>query len=198
MTSRDSLLRRQLLMLRALWRSPRETGALCPSSQALASVMSEAFDSAILGDDGIVAELGAGTGAVTEALLAAGIPRDRLIVVEKSPQLFEFLENKFPGVDVRCRAAEELEDIAGSSPVRAIVSSIPFRSLPNEASLAIMNAVERTLAPRGVFVQFTYALVGRMPFVPESFRLKKRRFVLLNIPPAKVEAFGKPEEYSRP
>jgi phospholipid N-methyltransferase len=82
--------------------------------------------------------------------------------------------------------------IGRGAQVRVIVSSLPFRSLPAEISEGIMSEVERVLAPGGLFVQFTYALLGKMPFVPKNFRKLRTSVVLRNIPPAKVEVFRKP------
>jgi phospholipid N-methyltransferase len=56
-----------------------------------------------------------------------------------------------------------------------------------------MSETERILAPGGLFVQFTYALLGEMPFVPKSFRKVRSKIVLRNMPPAKVEVFRKPK-----
>jgi phospholipid N-methyltransferase len=120
-----------------------------------------------------------------------------MIVIEKSPALAECLSRRFPEVEVRCCGAEEMSAcIAGGVRVSAIVSSLPFRSLPCEASASIMSEIERTLAPGGVFVQFTYALIGRMPFIPAGFRKVRSRFVPFNLPPAKVEVYLKPRPES--
>ncbi len=188
----------QYMLLHELIRSPGDMGTICPSSPALSGAMVEAVSPLLLGSKGLVVELGAGTGPVTEALLSHGVPRDRLLVVEKSEPLAETLTKKFPGVDVRCGGAEELESMASGRSIRAVVSSLPFRSLPHEVSVSIMNVIGRTLSPGGLYVQFTYALVGEMPYVPKDFRKVRMRFVLCNIPPAKVEVFRKPRAADSP
>lgn len=187
---RDQLAQ-QYALLRELVRSPGEMGTICPSSSALAEAMAAPISPSALGDDGLVVELGAGTGPVTKALLSNGVPRDRLLVIEKSEPLADCLTKKFPGVDVRCDQAENMEAMAAGREIRAVVSSLPFRSLPREVSLSIMDAIGRSLSPGGLCVQFTYALVGDMPFVPRDFRKIRTRLVLRNIPPAKVEVFRK-------
>ena len=50
--------------------------------------------------DEYVVELGAGTGPITRAFLAAGVPADRLIAVEIDTQMASFLRQQFPGVTV--------------------------------------------------------------------------------------------------
>lgn len=184
--------------MRALFRNPRDIGSICPSSHALADKMASAISPA-LARSGRFVELGAGTGPVTEALLKNGVPPERLFAVEKSAALAESLSEKFPDVNVLCCSAEGLYDILGEGPpVKAVVSSLPFRSLPQDVSRSIMREVERILAPGGLYIQFTYALIGEMPFVPQGFRKLRSQVVLYNIPPAKVEVFRKPKSRSAP
>ena len=183
---------RQILLLRELANDPRGMGTLCPSSAALANEMAAAVSPNMV-RRGILIEIGAGTGPVTAALLRQGVPSGRMMVIEKSPALAECLSRRFPDVDVRCCGAEEMSAcVALGARVSAIVSSLPFRSLPKEVSMSIMSEVERTLVPGGVFVQFTYAVIGSMPFIPSRFRKVRSRFVPFNLPPAKVEVYIKP------
>jgi phospholipid N-methyltransferase len=182
-----------LIILRELLRTPRDIGALCPSSAALANEMARPFGASFL-KSGYLVELGAGTGPVTEALLMRGVPPSRLVVVEKSESLALCLRSRFSDVNVLCCPAEELKaEMGGLAPVLAVVSSLPFRSLPPAVSVAIMSETERILAPGGLFVQFTYALLGEMPFVPKTFRKVRSKIIMRNIPPAKVEVFRKPK-----
>ncbi|MDR1138130.1 MAG: methyltransferase domain-containing protein [Synergistaceae bacterium] len=183
---------RQILLLKELAKDPRGMGTMFPSSDALANEMASAVSSRAT-RRGILIEIGAGTGPVTAALLRRGVPARRMIVIEKSPTLAEYLSKRFPEVNVRCCGAEEMNAcVAHDDCVSAIVSSLPFRSLPKEASMSIMSEVERTLVPGGVFIQFTYAVVGNMPFIPAGFRKVRSRFVPFNLPPAKVEVYLKP------
>lgn len=184
---------RQYLVIKELLREPRDMGALCPSSPALANEMARSLSPTLM-KSGLCVELGAGTGPVTEALLRHGIPPERLYVVEKSPELAELLETRFPATQIRCCGAESIgSHLPSDTPVKAVVSSLPFRSLPEEISRAIISEVERILAPGGLYIQFTYALIGEMPFVPRTFRKLRSHVILYNIPPAKVEVFRKPK-----
>jgi phospholipid N-methyltransferase len=185
------------LILKELLKTPGDIGALCPSSTALADEMVRSLPASFW-EAGYLVELGAGTGPVTEALLRRGIPPSRLAVIEKSDVLAECLKKRFRDVSVICCSAEKLSfHLHGYGPVMAVVSSLPFRSIPAEMSVAIMSEVERVLSPGGLFVQFTYALIGEMPFVPKSFRKLRSSVVLFNIPPAKVEVFRKPKSRGR-
>lgn len=183
----------QYLLMRELIRDPHDIGALCPSSEALANEMASALSRKIM-RSGLFVELGAGTGPVTEALLRRGMPPERLIAVEKSEVLAECLAKRFPEVCTLCCGAEELRTRLGAdAKVRAVISSLPFRSLPGEVCRSVMSVIEDILEPGGLYIQFTYALLGRMPFVPPHFRKLRTKLVLCNIPPAKVEVFRKPK-----
>jgi phosphatidylethanolamine/phosphatidyl-N-methylethanolamine N-methyltransferase len=143
---------------------------------------------------GLFVELGAGTGPVTEALLRRKIPPERMVVIEKSPALAECLSLRFPEVKIICCGAEEMRDRLGTDlPVRAIVSSLPFRSLPSSVSCSIMKEIETVLAPGGLYIQFTYALIGEIPYIPAAFHKIRSNLVLCNLTPAKVEVFRKPK-----
>src|SRR3954469_4725431 len=69
----------------AAWiRSPLKMGALLPSSRALARAMAAEVD---IDKPGMIVELGAGTGVMTHALLQAGVPGSRLVVLERDRKL---------------------------------------------------------------------------------------------------------------
>ncbi|MDR1915638.1 MAG: methyltransferase domain-containing protein [Synergistaceae bacterium] len=182
----------QLLLLKELIKNPRDMGTISASSSALASAMVSDLSPGFI-ESGLFVELGAGTGPVTLALLKRGIPVNRLLVFEKSESLANCLSKRFPEARVLCRGAEEMSQcVEKGEYVKAVISSLPFRTLPVDVSRAIMSEIERTLAPGGLYIQFTYALIGEMPFVPPSFRKVRSKFVLFNVPPAKVEVFCKP------
>ncbi len=73
----------------AAWvRSPLKIGALLPRSRGLANAMAAEVD---VKKPGVIIELGGGTGAVTHALLASGIPPERLVVIERDRKLHVIL-----------------------------------------------------------------------------------------------------------
>jgi phospholipid N-methyltransferase len=182
---------RQLVILKEVARNPRGMGTIFPSSDALADEMASSISHRV-DKDGVFIEIGAGTGPVTKALLKRGVPSNRLVVIEKSPALAKCLERRFPNVKICCCGAEHMRNcLEGSPRVNAIISSLPFRSLPRETSLSIMAEIERTLPSGGIFAQFTYAIVGEMPFIPSDFRKVRSHVVLFNMPPAKVEVYVK-------
>lgn len=168
--------------------NPREIGAVVPSSPALARRMARFVPS---GSPGLVVELGAGTGVVTEALLDQGIPPNRLIAVELSASLAQVLRNRFVDVQVLSGDAANLRRLlrrAGADlqtgPI-TVVSSLPLRSLPAPKVSTILREVAALIRSEGRWIQYTYALAHRQ--VPQGFTRNQSSFVWGNIPPARVD-----------
>src|SRR4051812_27365650 len=116
------------LFLKRWLRRPLSVGAVVPSGRLLAEAMARTTLSVIQGREGHIIELGAGTGEVTKALLAIGIPGERLALVERDPELAAFLRRHFRGPQIiegdaarltRLLAAHKVEKVA------AVVSSLP-------------------------------------------------------------------------
>src|SRR6476660_6011962 len=83
--------------LKTLVAAPRLTGAVAPSGRALARAMAAAIGSP---SQRLVAELGPGTGPVTQSLIEPRIPLERLVLVEYDPGFCRMLERRFEGVRV--------------------------------------------------------------------------------------------------
>lgn len=163
---------------------PAMIGALLPSSRALARAMAHAAEGAEL-----IVELGAGTGAVTEALCRQH-PHVPMVAVELQAELAEHLAARFPDVDVRAEPAHKvLRGLQAAKPRVVVVSSLPFRSLPRRWRDQSSQAIEQFLLAdaRRHLVQYTYQ--PRAPFDlqhGEALRWQKRGVVWRNAPPAWV------------
>ncbi|KVA53370.1 methyltransferase [Burkholderia cepacia] len=164
---------------------PAAVGALCPSSRQLAREMADAVPDG----DGLVVELGGGTGAITAALLERGVAPRRLVVVERSPAFVQHLRRRFPGISIVSGDARQLERLLPpDARVDAIVSCLPLRTLPRQDVTAIVGQCHRVLSADGVMIQFTYDLrpPGRHPFGDSAFVACDSRIVWANIPPARI------------
>ncbi|PHP86305.1 methyltransferase [Burkholderia sp. AU18528] len=164
---------------------PASVGALCPSSRHLAREMADA----VPGGDGLVVELGGGTGAITAALLERGVAPRRLVVVERSPAFVQHLRRRFPGLSIVSGDARQLERLLPpGATVDAIVSCLPLRTLPREDVAAILGQCQRALSADGVMIQFTYDLCppGRHPLGDPGFVACDSRIVWANLPPARI------------
>lgn len=173
--------------LREFIAHPRQTGALFPSSRALARRMAGQVPEG----KGIVVELGPGLGSVTAALVARGIPQGHIWAIEFSPRLAEKLRQRFPGVHVIEGDASHLSQLIepGAEPIRAIVSSLPLRSLPKQTVGSIFSELLKVASPKTVYVQFTYHFRSACSRLPLDFVPCHHSFVPFNLPPARVDAY---------
>lgn len=181
------------LFLRELMAQPLAVGAICASSPHLAARMAALVD---LAADGLVVELGGGTGVITAALLARGVPPERLVVVEQSDRLAAHLRQRFAAIHVLHGDAAELPALLarldGAQPVRVqhIVSGLPLLSIPTPVRQRILQAGAQVLAPGGRLLQFTYALHGPSPWQQAGLVCQRRERVLANLPPARVDVLA--------
>ena len=188
-----------ILFFRRFLRSPRTVGAIAPSSRFLARAMAATVE---LRGEGRVVEFGPGTGAFTGHLSARLPHGGRYLGIERDPAFVSALEARFPALSFSCASVEELLDLAGSRgllPIDAIVSGLPFASLPEKTTLPILEAAHSALRPEGTFATFQYVHAYPLPaaraFRREMRRLfgepAGRRLVLPNIPPAFVLVWRK-------
>lgn len=165
--------------------NPLQMGSIIPSSQALCSRIARQVK---LGPDEIVVELGAGTGVVTKALLAAGIPAERIAVLEIVPEMAQHLRSVLPGVNVICGDAFEL---ARALPERwhgkvgAAICGIPLVMLPFEQQRRFVDAVEAVAPGRG-FLLYTYCITSPLPYRKLGLTARREAWTPLNFPPASV------------
>jgi phosphatidylethanolamine/phosphatidyl-N-methylethanolamine N-methyltransferase len=187
------------LFLKRWLRRPLAMGAVVPSGRLLAEALAQTALAEIDGRDGHVIELGAGTGEVTKALLAAGIPPARLALVERDPELAAFLRRHFRGPQIVEGDAARLPHLlkgAGVSKIAAVVSGLPLLSLPADVVTGIVHGVFEALPRGAALVQFTY---GPAPPVPKGLRENLHlvgahgRRIWRNVPPAVVWTFRRPQ-----
>lgn len=186
------------LFLKRWLRRPFSVGAVVPSGRLLAEAMARTTFSEMKDREGHVVELGAGTGEVTKALLAAGIPAERLALVERDPELAAFLRRHFAGPKIVEGDAARLPKILadqGIGSVSAVVSSLPLLSLPADVVRGIVEGVFDALPRGGALVQFTYGPAQPVPrSLSQALRLVGSRGprIWRNIPPAVVWTFRRP------
>ncbi len=178
------------LFAREIFTNPRAIGAACPSSSKLGHAMAQP----LMGQDasGFVLELGAGTGSITEALLKQGIAPERLIVVERSKAMAEYLRQRFPQLRIIEGDAAQLKTLLGgqAKKISAVVSSLPLRSLPTPLVRTILRQVGEILGHSGLMVQFTYDLRGKACEYQDKFFIRTASTIVWqNFPPARVDIF---------
>jgi phosphatidylethanolamine/phosphatidyl-N-methylethanolamine N-methyltransferase len=174
--------------LRRFLGDPKRTGAVAPSSPFLAREMARAVDPLA---PGLIVELGPGTGPVTKALIARGVRRERLLLVEYDPYFCNLLAERFPRTRILRGDAYALSLTLANrltQPVAAVVSSLPLLNEPPERRAGLLDEAFELMGPDGVFVQFTYGLRSPMPREALAGRYVARTGapILRNLPPASV------------
>ena len=182
----STTLDRQRRFLGTVVRNPRSVGAVAPSSRRLANHMV-----ADIVPGSRVIELGAGTGALTRAILACGVSPADLLAIEQNEAFSEMLRKRFPGVAVVTDNASALSRHAHvlTGPADFVVSGLPLLLFTPGRKLRLLHQVFSVLAEQGAFHQFTYG--GRCPVeraVLHRLGLEATllRFTPMNVPPAFV------------
>lgn len=179
----DKNLKDQMLFIKKFVTEPRTIGSVTPSSPQLVDSMLQNADWAKLG---AIAELGAGTGVMTRAIIERKAKECELMVFEIEDELRKNLEHE-TGLEIYsdARSLPEVMKSRGIDKAGLIVSSLPFTVLPREVTKSVMDGVTRSLAPDGSFVAFQYSLHMKGTF-EKLFERVDVRFVMINIPPAFV------------
>jgi phosphatidylethanolamine/phosphatidyl-N-methylethanolamine N-methyltransferase len=174
------------LFLGEMLRHPGEVVALAPSSAGVARRMTEGLEAV----QGPVVEIGPGTGSFTRLILARGVAPENLTLLETNARFCDILREKFPGVRVLRRPAQEIGEI-GLRGIGAVISGVPVLARPTIQREVVGRAFE-VMAPTGFFTQITYS--PNAPISPEmqrelGVRAEKRGTVWANLPPARVFVF---------
>jgi phosphatidylethanolamine/phosphatidyl-N-methylethanolamine N-methyltransferase len=148
-----------LLFLRSWLRDPSRVGAVVPSGRALAKLIT----ADLTPSDKTIIELGPGTGAFTEALIARGIKEHRLALIEADPAFARALKLRFPTARVLAMDATHLGDVTDvfDEPADAIISGLPLLSMQKDTVSVILSGAFGHLRAGGAMYQFTY--VPRCP-----------------------------------
>lgn len=175
-------------------RMPGQVGSICPSSRTLASTMARCVLERPAFENGLIVDLGTGTGIVSEQLLRLGVRPDNILALDISENFrLQFIRN-CRNVNLIINDASNLPQILNQRypevSLSAIISSLPLRVLPESKVKEIMAGIRHCLCLRGgVLVQFTYAIWMHAPLRKYGFKRCGRRMVYTNLPPALVEVY---------
>lgn len=173
------------LFFRRWLANPLQMGSVIPSSPALCRRIARLVERR---DDEYVVELGAGTGVVSRALLANGVPPERLVVVEIVPEMATHLRGVLPGVNVICGDAFDLANALPPSwhqRIGTAICGIPLVMLPFEQQRRFVAAVEAVAPGRG-FLLYTYCITSPLPYAKLGLSARREAWTPLNLPPASV------------
>jgi phosphatidylethanolamine/phosphatidyl-N-methylethanolamine N-methyltransferase len=165
--------------------NPLQMGSVVPSSAALCRrIVAQTH----WGADEAVLELGAGTGVVSRALLAAGLPPERLFVVEIVPDMARHLHRVLPGANVIEGDARDLPNLlprAWHGRLGTVICGIPLVLLPVAEQRRFIDAIEAVAPGRG-FLHFSYCATSPLPHRKHGLIARREAWTPMNFPPASV------------
>lgn len=171
------------LFIQKFIQSPMQIGSLFPSSVALAKKMTSPLSWENISE---AAELGAGTGVITNEIIQSMQPGTKLHVFEKDEEMRRKLHIQLPEIMVYEDAREILRSINKSEgSLDAVFSGLPFANFHKNIRLEIVEEVYRSLRPGGVLVAFQYTTQMKKTF-QRYFKAVDISFVPKNFPPAFV------------
>lgn len=184
------------LFLRRWLANPLRVGAIAPSSRALAKLVAR---NSVHSKDDLVVELGAGTGTVTKALVEAGLPEERLILIELDKDMLAYLRKRFPKATVIDGDASKPNDILPDTVkgrVDTVISGIPALQFPLEKQRDFVGQCFKVMRAGGQLLQYTYSL--KSPLRHEELGMDGQRFgvAMANLPPAHLWGYKRREAVS--
>ena len=173
---------------------PGQTGAIAPSSDGLAELIT---DTAGLAEASVIIEWGPGTGVFTEKIIEKKRKDAVFFALEMNPDFVS-------ATRTRCREVQIFQDSAvntrryleqhGRTQCDCVICGLPWASFPESLQDTLLETLVAILCPGGRFLTFAY-LQGLLLPAGQRFRRKLRsrfshvtttRTVWRNLPPAFV------------
>jgi phosphatidylethanolamine/phosphatidyl-N-methylethanolamine N-methyltransferase len=173
--------------LRGFLRHPAQVGSVIPSSHQLERRL---VHCARIEEARTVVELGPGTGGTTKAILRAMRPDAMLLAIELDPNFHRHLRTTLvdPRLIVEQASAEELQELLDQYTLDApdaIVSGIPFSTMPAASCDRIAQGIADALKPGGRFVAYqvrAHVASYVSPYLGEP----EKQWEVVNVPPVRV------------
>lgn len=167
-------------------RHPLGIGALLPSARAVAQAMVRELPRQ---KNGVVLELGGGTGSITAALVESGWTAAQLVVLEREPALAAALGRRFPQLRIitaDARTVGSLLDRLGIDWLAGVVSSLPIKWFGLEDQRAVVEPCLARLGTQGALLQLTNWLVSPLPTRPLGLEGVQAARVWTQFPPVQI------------
>ena len=180
--------RRQIILFaRNFFKHPRMLGSIIPSSRFLVRDLMRQVD---WRRARVIVEYGPGVGNITAEVLKRMHRDARLVVFETNDDFVEFLRRSIPDrrLTVVHGSAADVGRVLGELGMEqadCVISGIPFSTMPEQVSAAIVRATRRSLRPGGRFLVYQFSReVSR--FLKPEFKDIREAFEPLNILPARL------------
>lgn len=167
---------------------PRTVGAVKASGKRLAKKMMKAVD---FGTAKCIVEYGPGTGVFTREILSRKKEETMLFLIEKNDAFYYKMRTLYGArqdIVVIQGSAEEADRLIRAHGVKhadAVISGLPFASLPQDVAYRICKATRHIIGRDGRFITFQYTNL-RKEFFEKYFTFENIFFEAVNVPPAKV------------
>jgi phosphatidylserine decarboxylase len=160
-------LQERVLFVRQLRHSFTSIGALLPTSGFAARAMTSEVARRV--GPRTILEVGAGTGAITAAIVEQMRPDDRLVLVEIEEEFVHYLQQRFEREPSFRRVRDQVTILQAdvtqldrNQQFDYIVSAIPFTNCPPETIEAILSTYREILKPDGVLTYIEYAFLRKL------------------------------------
>lgn len=194
-------IRDSVRFVRRFLKHPGKVGAVLPSSRYLAYAMVRDLR---LSPGDLIVEYGPGTGPMTRAIEQLGLC-DRgvhYLGIELDDNFHASLDQSFSDMTFHLGSVENVKSILsdhGFYEAKAIISGLPFASLPQTVQENVVQGTHDVLAEDGEFRTFQYVHSYRLPAARRFREMMNAKFdgyvrsfpVLRNVPPAYVLTYRK-------
>lgn len=170
---------------------PKTTGSIIPTSSVTARKMASVID---LQSGLPVLELGPGTGAITKAILARGLPPERLVAVEYSTDFYQHLQRTYPGVRLINGDAFDIEKTLGDMKdlmFDSIISAVPLLNFPMQDRIKMLESLLDRLPAGRPVMQISYGAISPIIAQPDRYHIQHFDFIVRNIPPAQLWIYSR-------
>jgi phospholipid N-methyltransferase len=174
-----------LLFFKTFLANPFAIGSVIPSSKHLVADLLDGID---FGKAKVVVEYGPGTGVFTDEIVRRLAPDAKFLCIEIMDDFYATLKARYddPRVILIHGSAADVEKLLaehGLGQADAVVSGLPFTSLPDELRNEILGATTRAMKPEARFVLYQYSQFV-MGHLKRYFSAIQTRYTILNVPPA--------------
>jgi len=166
-----------LTFMKEVIRANKSTGALLPSSKALAKVVT---DYANLSEARVIVEYGPGTGIFTQVIERKRREDSLFIALDVNEEFVRTTKRLCPNTHVYHDGAQntlKYLQMHGENCCDTIISGLPWSRFPGPVQDEILDATFNVLCPGGKFITFVYSVSRLLPGGKKFFDGKlQRRF----------------------
>lgn len=177
-------LQEKILFLSKFIHAPKQIGSVTPSSKYLAEKMLAPIQ---WNEARSIAELGAGTGAITKYLYSTKKEGSKILLFEKDTYLRENLSKQYADCSVyedACQLQTVMRN-EGIEQLDCILSGLPFFNFSAVTRSRLLEQILLSLKCGGLFIAFQYSWQMKHQ-LEQHFDIIKICFVPVNLPPAFV------------